>query len=235
MNTKTAVVVGGTGNIGSAIVKYLLCRNYKVICITRVSPSRQMLVREVDYLFGDMTKIEQINDCVKLVFSKYNSVDLLINTIGKNVTCSLEDINEEIWQEVMDSNLKSVFFICRAFGENMIKSETGGSIINFSSTAGIRALPQSPHYIAAKAGVIAISQFFASIYAPKIRVNCIAPGFVLTENHQKQNYMKYDDIISCIPALKMSSIDEIANAVIFLAQSETITGHTLIIDGGLVL
>jgi NAD(P)-dependent dehydrogenase (short-subunit alcohol dehydrogenase family) len=116
-----------------------------------------------------------------------------------------------------------------------MQKSSGGLIVNFSSTAGVRSLPQSPHYITAKAGIIALSEFFAKVYAPQIRVNCIAPGFVLTEHHLPKNYANYSDVVGRIPLGIMSSVPEIVKAILFLTSSSTITGHTLVIDGGLVL
>lgn len=96
-------------------------------------------------------------------------------------------------------------------------------------------MPTSPHYIAAKAGVIALTEYFAQSFAPDIRVNCIAPGFVLTENHKPLNYKGYDSIIDSIPLHRMATMEDIADAVIYLLKAMTITGHTLVVDGGLIL
>jgi len=234
MNSKIAVVVGGAGQIGCSVIKNLFDVGFQVICATKPKSGTQNSKSCVDYVQGDMTKLDQIENCAQAVFSRYGKIDLVVNVIGKNVKRPLEDIDEAIWQEVVDSNLKSVFFLCRTFGNYMLRGN-GGSIINFSSTAGIRALPLSPHYIAAKAGVIALTEFFAKVYAPKIRVNCIAPGFVLTDDHMPENYANYNSTVGKIPMEQMSSVDEIAEATLFLANSRTITGHTLVIDGGLIL
>jgi NAD(P)-dependent dehydrogenase (short-subunit alcohol dehydrogenase family) len=232
MDNKIAVVVGGTGQIGASVVEGLKADDYFVICIAREASNVPILADE--FLYGDMTKPGAVEEICKTVFANHEKVNLLVNAIGKNIKCSLAGINEEIWQEVIDSNLKSVFFICRTFTEYMQRNG-GGTIINFSSTAGIRPLLQSPHYIAAKAGVIAISEFFAKVYAPHIRVNCIAPGFILTENHLPENYASYNDVVDRIPMGMLSSVPEIVKSILYLARSPTVTGHTLVIDGGLIL
>ena len=181
-----------------------------------------------------MTHLNSIEECCKIISNKHKKIDVLINVIGKNRAGALNEITEEIWNDVIDTNMKSVFFICKTFYDLLSKSNEG-AIINFASTAGIRALPKSPHYIAAKAGVIALTKYFAQVYAPRIRVNCIAPGFVLTENHCPEHYTKYMDVIERIPLNKMTTIEEIAETVIFLTKAKTVTGHTLIIDGGLII
>jgi len=234
MRRKVAVITGGTGQIGKGIIDVFLKDDYVTICISGSEKANTERNPYVEYFFGDMTKLEQIESCFSAVANKYNKVDVLVNALGKNSGGSLNEITEEMWDTVIDTNLKSVFFICRTFAE-LIKRDGGGSIINFASTAGIRALPQSPHYIAAKAGVIALTEYFARIFAPSLRVNCIAPGFVLTENHMPENYVAYNDVIDHLPLKQMSPIEEISEAALFLANSKTITGHTLVIDGGLIL
>jgi NAD(P)-dependent dehydrogenase (short-subunit alcohol dehydrogenase family) len=234
MRKKVAVVVGGTGQIGNIVIDDLLRSEYLTICISSSEKTDIERKSGVDYIFGDMTRLEQIEKCRSMIADKYKKVDVLINAIGKNKRSSIGDITEEMWNEIIEANLKSVFFICRTFA-NLIQKDNGGTIINLASTAGIRALPQYPHYIAAKAGVIALTKFYAKALAPKARVNCIAPGFVLTTNHLPESYANYDSVVSRLPLKQMTSIEEVAEAVIYLASSKTITGHTLVIDGGLTL
>jgi len=234
IRSKVAVVVGGTGQVGQLSLIALRDEGYHPISISMIKRDSYKTVAGVDYLFGDMTKLVQIERCCAEILSKHRQVDVLVNILGKNIKCPLNEITEDIWNEVIDVNLKSIFFLCRTFGESMIKIG-GGSIINFASTAGIRAVPQSPSYIAAKAGVIALSEYFAKIYAPTVRVNCIAPGFILTENHKPESYTNYNDIISMIPLKQMTTVEEINNTILFLASSQTITGHTIVVDGGIIL
>ena len=234
MSGKVAVVVGGSGQLGRSTLSVLRDNGYQSIGISRSKPDTCDSEPGVEYLFGDMTKPNQIEQCCADIILKHQKVDLLVNVIGKNIKCPLNEVTEEIWSEVIDANLKSVFFLCRTFANAMIKFG-GGMIINFASTAGIRAVPQSPHYVAAKAGVIALSQFFAKAYAPSVRVNCIAPGFILTKNHEPENYANYDDILNRIPMKQLTTIEETIETILFLATSQTITGHTIVIDGGLIL
>lgn len=234
MSKKIAIIVGGTGEIGKCIVDVLHKEGYYTICVSNENSSIIEKNSYTEYFNFDMTHLGSIEECSKKISQKYKKIDVLINVIGKNRPGSLSEITEEMWNDVINTNLKSVFFICKMFYDLLRKSNEG-VIINFASTAGIRALPKSPHYIAAKAGVIALTKYFAQVYAPHIRVNCIAPGFVLTTNHYPENYTKYTDVIERIPLYKMTSIDEIAETVIFLIKTKTITGHTLVIDGGLII
>lgn len=230
MNEQLAVVVGGTGQIGQHLICKLICNSYHVISISGHLPTQR--ISGVEYMAFDMSSQSSVEICYNKIKKNHSNVDLLVNAIGKNNRRSLRDIDEAIWDDVINSNLKSVFFICKTFYNLLLD---GGCIVNFSSTAGIRAIPQSPHYIAAKAGVIALTKYFAQVFAPDIRVNCIAPGFAATKNHESGSYTGYEKTMSKIPLHKMASLDEIAETVLYFARSETITGHTIVIDGGLTL
>jgi len=234
MNKKVAIVVGGTGFIGREIVIELSKREYTVICISKSSNIPQFPVNNIVSICCNMTVHSNIQRIIGNIIAEYKSIDVLINVIGKNINVPLNDIDEIIWDEVIDTNVKSIFFTCRAVGNEMVKNGEG-SIINFASTAGIRSDPESPHYIVAKAGVIALTKYFARLYAPNIRVNCIAPGFVLTDNHKKENYPRYNEVINKIPIKQMVPICEIVKSTMYLVDSQNITGHTLVIDGGLIL
>jgi 3-oxoacyl-[acyl-carrier protein] reductase len=234
MKEKLAVIVGGTGQIGKGIIKAFHKEEYLTVCISATETLGMEKNPYTEYCVYDMSRPELIEACCTTVAKKHKKIDVLVNALGKNRGGSLYDISEEMWDDVVDSNMKSVFFICRTFAK-LLESDGGGSMINVASTAGIRALPKSPHYIAAKAGVIALTEYFAQTLAPLVRVNCIAPGFVLTENHKPENYANYDDVTNRLPLRRMTTIEEIAEAIVFLANSKTITGHTLVVDGGLIL
>lgn len=234
MKSKKVVVVGGTGQIGKYIVKALQKEKYYTICVSSKPLSDIEKIQGTEYYTFDMSNPEVIEECCAKISENHGSIDALVNILGKNRCGGLYDITEEMWNDVIDTNLKSVFFICRTF-RKLFTPQNIGYIINFASTAGIRALPTSPHYIAAKAGVIALTKYFAQSFAPDIRVNCIAPGFVLTDNHKPLNYQNYDSIIENIPLHQMVPIEDVIKAVVYLLNAITVTGHTIVVDGGLVL
>lgn len=234
MNEKTAIIIGGTGQIGQYIMEAVLKEGYNTVCISQNKVKEEVKKTFIDYYTFDMSTLEGIEKCHDLLSKKYVSADVLVNVIGKNNVGSLDEITEEMWNEVIDTNLKSIFFICRAF-RGLLKKSGGSTIINFSSTAGIRAFPKSPHYVAAKAGVIALTEYFSQVFAPDIRVNCIAPGIVMTDNHKPNNYSDYYEMENLIPLHRLTTPEELAEAVVFLMRSTTITGHTLVVDGGLTL
>ena len=234
MKEKTIVIIGGTGKIGKYVVARMQKEGFHTVCVSLNPLSDADKNIDAEYHVFNMTCLENIEKCCTVISERHSFIDGLINIIGKNRSSSLDEITEEAWNDVIDTNLKSVFFICRTF-KKLFNLSIGGTIVNFSSTAGIRALPRSPHYIAAKAGVIALTEYFAQLFSPHIRVNCIAPGFVLTDNHNQDNYTNYNDVVERIPLHQMATIADIAEAVVYLLNAKNVTGHTLVIDGGLIL
>lgn len=234
MKRKISVIIGGTGQIGSHIVRALQKEGYLTVCVSSRPLPNSEQNQGTEYYVFDMSQLKSIKMCCAAISEKYGAIDSLINVLGKNRRGSLYEITEEMWDDVINTNLKSVFFICQAF-KRILDPCKGSSIINFASTAGIRALPMSPHYVVAKAGVIALTEYFAQAFAPSISVNCVAPGIVLTESHKPTKCANYDDMIKRIPLHQMASIEDVVDAVLYLMKAKTVTGHTLVVDGGLIL
>lgn len=179
----------------------------------------------------DLTQEVQAEQFIRKIFEIYGKIDVLINCIGKNYAAGNDDITEQVWDDVIGVNLKPAFFLGKYY-DQYNKEKKKGCIIHFSSTAGIRAMPKSPHYATAKAGLIALSEYFARIMAPDVRVNVIAPGYIQTAKHTESSY---DLIREKIPLKRMASMEEIYVTVMYLINCEYITGQTIVIDGGMIL
>jgi NAD(P)-dependent dehydrogenase (short-subunit alcohol dehydrogenase family) len=227
---ETAVIVGGSGEIGSMITEKLSCE-YNTICIHKNQHPVNVFRKNMD-ICADMTDPVQIENIAKDIKSKYKAIDVLVNCIGKNIAVPLDKLDLQIWEDVINTNLQSVFFLCKIIGTEMVKKKSG-VIVNFASTAGIKPLQKSPHYIAAKAGVIALTKFYAQIYAPFVRVNAVAPGYVLTKNHIQD--ADNTNVIDKIPLGRMATVEEIVNTVKHIIESSYMTGEIVIVDGGLTL
>lgn len=228
------LLTGANSETGIYIAKKL-SKQYKMLLVwhnnrTRILENRKYL-DDVEIVQGDMSNEEVVETIFSNIYLRYSKIDLIVNCIGKNIEKIDCEIDEHCWDDVLSNNLKPILFIGRYYYKFQQNGQNG-CWINFSSTAGIRGIPVSPHYIVSKAGVIAMSEYYAKILAPNIRVNTIAPGFIETSQHMNSSY---DSIRSSTPLKRMATFEEIADTVIYLAKCEFVTGQTIIVDGGLVL
>lgn len=228
------LILGANSEIAIYIAK-ALAKKYQLILIwhnnnDRISANLDML-QYSDIIQTDMTKECLVKQLFEMIFYKYGKLDFIINCIGKNRHETDENINEDSWDEVLNNNLKPIFFTGKYYKKYFFKNNEG-CWINFSSTAGIRGIPKTPHYIVAKSGVISLSKYYAKLLAPYIRVNVIAPGFVETFSHKS---VAYDSIRESTPMKRMASLEEILDTVYYLMKCKFLTGQTIIVDGGLIL
>lgn len=232
MEHKICLITGANSEIAKAIAEQFESDYHLILCWHQNNERITELLKKdnVTSVQADLQHEKQVKTLIYDLFQQYNKIDLLINCIGKNSYVPDDEISEEIWDDIIAVNLKPAFFLCKYFLEYCNKINKG-CIIHISSTAGIRPLPTSPHYITAKAGLIALSEYYAKIMAPNIRVNTIAPGFVQTQRHTSPSY---DDIRKRIPMQRMADLSEIAQTVLYLAECQYITGQTIIVDGGLI-
>lgn len=232
MEPKTCVIAGANSEIAIAIAKKFISE-YRLVLCWHQGHSR------VDELLGldavssrqvDLRREEQVDNLMKELFQSYQSIDLLINCVGKNSFIPDVEIAEDVWDDVISTNLKPAYFLCKYYWKYCDR-QSPGCIIHLSSTAGLRPFPSSPHYITAKAGLIALSGYYAKLMAPCIRVNTIAPGFVQTERHATPDY---DPIRAQIPLRRMAAPSEIAETAAYIANCQYLTAQTIVIDGGLI-
>lgn len=240
-NGKTALVTGGAGGIGIACVKNLLESNAKVAV---VDVSDAALAAAEEELSGlgtfkcyklDITKVEEIAPAIEKIRAELGEISVLIQTAGllKGQT-GLEMTTGE-WDLMMNINTRGMFFVMQQVVEQSMK-EHGGSIVNFSSMAGIRgmrAAMASAHYSASKGAVVAMTMQAATEWAQYgVRCNAVAPGGVLTKAMAAMEFS--EGSMDPIPLRKLSKPEDIANGVVFLASDKAsmITGQILVIDGG---
>lgn len=234
MNKKICMLIGANSEIGIHIAK-AMSQQYQLILVWH--NNREKIDSNINTLFyADIIQKDMTDECAvqalfQYAYKKYSKVDFVINCIGKNIRQSDESIHSESWDDVLSNNLKPVLFIGRYYSKYIGKADHG-CLINFSSTAGIRGIPKSPHYIVAKAGVIALSEYYAKILSPYIRVNTIAPGFVNTKSHISD---AYNSVRELTPLKRMATMDEIVATVNYLIECNFITGQTIVVDGGLTL
>ena len=237
MNKKIAFITGVSRGIGLEIAKYFLNDGYFVIGTSR---SEFNLHKALDsekclHLPLDVTDRDQVSSCMEKLKEEDIVPNVLINNAGITRDQLFLRMKDEDWDDVIDSNLTSVFNMTKLFIKSMVKDRSG-KIINISSVAGLMGNPGQVNYSASKAGLGGFTRALAKEVATRnITVNCIAPGFIETDmtNHFKDDEL--NKILNQIPANKMGNPKHIAALALFLASTKAdyITGQTISVDGGL--
>lgn len=225
---KRALVTGGSRSIGAGIVKMLMRKGAEVAFIFNRSAdaadeiSGEMASRYPQQrcvpLQCDVTDADAMRDAVKTATGELGRIDVLVNNAGLTRDVAFARMTRQQWDEVMSTNLGSVFNGTQPLTLQLIKQRSG-SIINVTSTAGVYGSAGQANYAASKAGIIGFTLSLAKEFAPYgVRVNAVAPGFVETDMisqiaDEKLQYMK-----SRIPAGRLGTVDDVAHLVCFLAS-----------------
>lgn len=243
LDQKVALVTGGSRGIGAAIVEKFAQQGAHVAFTCRsISEQAQSVIDKaqeygvtVKAYASDASSFEATDQLIQTVLKDFGKIDILVNNAGITRDNLLLRLTEKDWDDVIETNLKSVFNFCKSIIKPMMRSK-GGSIINVTSAVGVFGNPGQTNYAASKAGMIGFSKSLAQEMGSRnIRCNCIAPGFIetdmtaeLSEEHKKN--------MTDLTALKrFGKVDEIANIAVFLASewSSYITGEVLLASGGL--
>ena len=239
MDKKIVFITGVSRGIGLELAKCFLNDGYFVIGTSRseFNLSSALGSENCLHLPLDVTNRDQISSCIKKLKEEDIVPNVLINNAGITKDQLFLRMKDEDWDDVIDSNLTSVFNVTKLFIKTMVKNRSG-KIINISSVAGLMGNPGQVNYSASKAGLGGFTRALAKeVAARNITVNCIAPGFIETDmtNHFKEKEL--ENILNQIPANKMGNPQNIADLALFLAsdKGEYITGQTISVDGGLYM
>ncbi len=245
LDDKVALITGGARGIGYAVAELFGAVGAK-LAIADINPAEgeQAVARlretghQAIYLPGDLTDAEVAAETVAATVGEYGSLDVVVNSVGICENTDAVDIPAAEWRRVMDTNVDSLFWVCQAASRQMI-GQGGGSIVNIGSGSGLVADKPQPqaHYNASKAAVHMMTKSLAVELAPRnIRVNAVAPGFVLTEMTKLGlSKTEWSSVWKeNTPMKRFAEPEEIASAVLFLASSAAsfITGSILVVDGG---
>ena len=243
---KVAIVTGSRRGIGKSIALALAEAGADIAVCDRViedgelkavAEEIQQLGRRSLAVQADITQKAEVARLAQRVMDEFGVIDILVNNAAMNVMAPLLELREDGWDRVIDTDLKGYYLCCQAVGKRMVDQKRG-NIINIASTAAIKAAPQMGAYCIAKAGVVMLTRVLALELAKyNIRVNAIAPYMVKTKFSQPlwSDPETLKQLESEIPLGRLAEPGDIVGSALFLASdaSSYITGHTIIVDGGL--
>lgn len=241
LSGKVAIVTGGSRGIGKATAKLFAHEGASVLITAKNLKRLEHTANEignVSYAAGDIKDENQVQDIVKKTVNLFGKIDILVNNAGIFPTIKpLHKISEQEWNEVIDVNLNGQFRFTKAVIPFMEKQ--GGSIINVSSNAGLKAFEnfEVDAYTASKGALVVLTKALALEYAKfKIRVNCVCPGMVETDMAKPYLTTDTDRKIaeSEHPIGRIGTVDDVAKAILYFASSDAswTTGAVLALDGG---
>jgi 3-oxoacyl-[acyl-carrier protein] reductase len=239
---KRALVTGASGGIGREIAKALADAGARVaLSGTRVGAleDTKALLSDGDHpiLPCNLSDLDAVDKLVPSAEAALGGIDILVNNAGVTRDNLFMRMKDEEWDEVIAVNLTSAFHLTRAVLRGMMKQRYG-RIIGITSVVGVVGNPGQGNYAASKAGLIGMGKALAYEVASRgITVNTVAPGFIGSAMTDELNEKQREGILGKVPAGRLGNADEVAAAVVFLASTEAgyITGHTLNINGGMVM
>jgi 2-deoxy-D-gluconate 3-dehydrogenase len=242
---RRALITGTSAGLGRAIAIALAHEGYD-LALTELDTAmlkdtladRALATRKVVPIALDLRSQDSIAAAFKRATNELGDFDLLVNNAGRALVRPVIDVSDAEWDDVIDTNLKGAFFLSQLFGRHCIANNRPGVIVSMASTHGMIGIADRSVYGISKAGLIQMTRMLAIEWADKnIRVNAVAPTTVLTESRRQMlsDPKTRADMLSRIPTGRFATPEEVAAAVVYLASpgAASVTGHTLMVDGGL--
>lgn len=245
---KVVIITGASSGIGKASASLFAEEQAKVVLADVDEQSGRQAVGKISASGGqsrfvscDVSKPDDARMLAQTTIEAYGRIDALMNNAGVNPAGTVVDTSVELWDQVLDTNLKGVFLVSK-FVIPVMKNQGGGVIVNVASVDGLLAILNEAAYIASKGGVISLTKAMAVDHAKDgIRVNCICPGAILTPlidqwmttyGRDKQEFL--NEMVTMHPVGRLGLPEDVAKAALFLISDEAsfITGATLTVDGG---
>lgn len=241
LSGKVAIVTGANTGIGQGIALALAAAGADIAAVGRTpaeetAHSVRALGRRAEIIAADLSSIEPVQRVVDETLEKLGGLHILVNNAGIIRRADSVDFAEADWDAVIDTNLKSVFFLCQAAARYMIPSG-GGKIINIASMLTFQGGIRVPSYTASKSGVGGLTKLLANEWAHLgINVNAIAPGYIATNNTSalQGDETRNRQILERIPSGRWGKPEDMGGAAVFLASAaaDYVQGHVLAVDGG---
>lgn len=242
LQDKIAVVSGCNTGLGQAMALGLAEAGCNIVGINQVEPDETIkqvtaLGRRFLSLKADLRNIDAIPALLDSAIACFDRIDILVNNAGMIRREDAINFSEQDWDDVMDLNIKSLFFMSQAAARHFIAQGDGGKIINIASMLSFQGGIRVPSYTASKSGVMGITRLLANEWAKhRINVNAIAPGYMATDNTQqlRADAKRSAEILDRIPAGRWGKPEDLMGPVVFLASraSDYMNGYTIAVDGG---
>ena len=238
---RVAVVTGANTGIGQGIAVALAEAGADVALVGRSAASEtedkvRAAGRRAVQISADLSTLAPVQEIVDRTLAELGGLDILVNNAGIIRRADAVDFSEDDWDAVIDTNLKSLFFLCQAAGRHMI-GKGRGKIVNIASMLSFQGGIRVPSYTASKSGVAGLTKLLANEWAAKgVNVNAIAPGYIATNNTAalQADETRNRSILERIPAGRWGDPSDLGGAAVFLASdaSNYVNGHILAVDGG---
>ena len=238
LENKVAIVTGGASGIGASMCKLFASEGAKVIAVD-MAESLSYEAKNVEFYKLNVTDSLGCKALCDYAIDKYGKIDILVNNAGITRDSMTRKMTDEMWNLVIDVNLKGVFNLTRFIGPQM-EMQGFGSIVNISSVVGVFGNIGQANYAASKAGVIGMTKTWAKEFARKgaaVRVNAIAPGYVMTDILKTVPRNLLDDFARLTMLGRLGQPEEISKTALFLVSDDAsyITGQTINVNGGMRL
>ena len=239
-NSKVAIVTGGAKGIGAEIVRtlaengYIVILNYNNSKVQAEELKNEMLQKgfNIEVVKADVSNRNEVNSLIEFAIKKFKKIDILVNNAGISLGGLFTDVSEEMWQNIINVNLNSVFNCTQEVLKYMIK-EKSGRIINISSIWGETGASCEVAYSTTKAAINGMTKALAKeVGLSNIRVNAIAPGIINTDMNSRLSYEELEQIKEQIPLNRIGNTKDIARCVKWLVEDEYTTGQIISINGG---
>ena len=240
---KTVFISGGAKGIGAACAEAFARNGYNVAVNYRTSAAaaeelKKKLVSagaRVLLLQGDCADEDRVNEMIAETEKTFGGIDVLVNNAGISLIKLFTETTAGEWDRVMSDNLRSAFLCSKAVCRGMI-NRGGGSIVNISSMWGITGASCEVAYSASKAGMIGLTKALCKeMSLSSVRVNCVCPGVIMTDMNASLSEETLESLKEEIPLSRLGMPENVASAVLFLAEAEYVTGQILAVDGGMTV
>ncbi len=239
---KVAIVTGASRGIGQGIAVGLAEAGADIVGVaTRGMEETKAKVEEAGGKFvavkADLSSLEPIDEIIKVTLEEFGKIDILVNNAGIIRRQPSLEFSLENWDDVMNVNIRTAFFLAQAVAKQFVRQGTGGKIINIASMLSFQGGILVPSYTASKSAIAGVTKTMANEWAQyNINVNAIAPGYIATDNTAaiREDEVRNQSILDRIPAGRWGSPEDLKGAAVFLASSASdyMQGHILAVDGG---